>query len=68
MDDKFLLCEKPEYLQQLLSYMNKKHPDIKFSLETVKNKVLPFLDICYLLLIAKLLLLFTGKKFLIGCT
>ena len=42
MDDKFLLCEKPEYLQQLLLYMNKKHPDIKFSLETVKNKVLPF--------------------------
>ena len=41
----YCIFEKPEHLQQFTEYMNKQHPDIRFSVEAEKNYVLPFLDI-----------------------
>ena len=44
MDDSFLF-NKPEHVQFFLEYINKKHKDVKFSIETEINGSLSFLDV-----------------------
>ena len=44
-DDIFVLCNKPEHAQCFLEYMNKKHKNMKFSIETEINGSLSFLDV-----------------------
>lgn len=38
-----MLFEKSEHLEQFAAYMNKQHPNIRFSKEAEKNVVLTFL-------------------------
>ena len=45
MDDIFVLFNKPEHAQFFLEYMNKKHKNMKFSIETEMNGSLSFLDV-----------------------
>ena len=44
VDDIFVLFNKPEREQFFLQYMNKKHKNMKFSIETEMNGSLSFLD------------------------
>ena len=45
VDDIFVLFNKPEHAQFFLEYMNKKHKNMKFSIETEMNGSLSFLDV-----------------------
>ena len=45
MDDIFVLFNKPEHGQFFLESMNKKHKNMKFSIETEINGPLSFLDV-----------------------
>ena len=63
--DIFVLFEKPEYLQQFLLYMNKEHPNIKFSKETKTYLFLSFFNIKAQGKIVNLSLVFLVKNFLI---
>ena len=45
MDDIFALFNKPEHAQFFLEYINKKHKNMKFSIETAINASLSFLDV-----------------------
>ena len=45
VDDIFVLFNKPEHAQFFLEYMNKKHKNMKFSIETEINGSLSFLDV-----------------------
>ena len=45
VDDIFVLFNKPEHAQFFLEYINKKHKNIKFSIETELNGSLSFLDV-----------------------
>ena len=45
VDDIFVLFNKPEHAQFILEYMNKKHKNMKFSIETEINGSLSFLDV-----------------------
>ena len=45
VDDIFVLFNKPEHAQFFLEYINKKHKNIKFSIETKLNRSLSFLDV-----------------------
>ena len=45
VDDIFALFNKPEHAQFFLEYMNKKHKNMKFSIETEINGSLSFLDV-----------------------
>ena len=44
VDDIFVLFNKPEHAQFFLEYMNKKHKNMKLSIETEINRSLSFLD------------------------
>ena len=44
VDYTFVLFEKPEQVLQFVNYMNKRHKNIKFSLETKKDNSFSFLD------------------------
>ena len=45
VDDIFCLLDSEAAANDFLSYINNKHPDIKFTMETEKEKTLPFLDV-----------------------
>ena len=45
MDDTFMVFENEDQANKFLSYLNSKHPKIKFTLETENEKKLPFLDL-----------------------
>ena len=45
VDDIFVLFNKPEHAQFFLEYMNKKHKNMKLSIETEINRSLSFLDV-----------------------
>lgn len=45
VDKIIALFEKPQHLQQFAAYVNKKHPNMTFSVEAEKNGAPPFLDI-----------------------
>ena len=45
VDDIFVLFKKPEHANFFLEYINKKHKNIKFSIETELNGSLSFLDV-----------------------
>ena len=45
MDDIFALFNKPEHAQFFLEYINKKHKNMKFSIEAEINGSLSFLDV-----------------------
>ena len=45
VDDIFVLFNKPKHAQFFLEYMNKKHKNMKFSIETEINGSLSFLDV-----------------------
>ena len=45
MDDIFVLFNKPEHAQFFLEYINKKHKNMKFSIETEIKKSLSFLNV-----------------------
>ena len=45
VDDIFVLFNKPEHVQFFLEYINKKHKNMKFSIETELNGSLSFLDV-----------------------
>ena len=46
VDDIFCIFDTNEYsLDTFLNHLNSKHPNIKFTVETEKNRKLPFLDI-----------------------
>ena len=45
VDDIFVLFNKPEHVHFFLEYINKKHKNIKFSIETKLNGSLSFLDV-----------------------
>ena len=45
VDDIFVLFNKPEHTQFVLEYMNKKHKNMKFSIEIEINESLSFLDV-----------------------
>ena len=44
MDDTFVLFKNHNQAKLFLDYLNSKHPNIKFTIETETNKTLPFLD------------------------
>ena len=45
MDDIFVLFNKPEHAHFFLEYINKKHKNVKFSIENEINELLSFLDV-----------------------
>ena len=45
VDDIFVLFNKPEHGQFFLEYINKKHKNMRFSIETETNRSLSFLDV-----------------------
>ena len=45
VDDIFLLFKRAEHLKTFLDYMNSKHKNINFSVETEKDEQMPFLDV-----------------------
>ena len=45
VDDIFCLLENEMEAKKFLDYLNKKHPSIKFTMETEVNKCIPFLDV-----------------------
>ena len=45
VDSIFCLLESEEAANDFLSYINSKHSEIKFTMETEKEKTLPFLDV-----------------------
>ena len=47
VDNIFVLFNKPEHAQFFLEYINKKHKNVKFSMETEIHRSLSFLDVKY---------------------
>ena len=45
VDDTFVLFDDPNKSSLFLNYLNSKHPNIKFTIETENEEKLPFLDI-----------------------
>ena len=45
MDDIFVLFNKPEHAQFFLEYINKKHKNMKFLIDTKINQSLSFFDV-----------------------
>ena len=45
VDDCFLIFHSTDHVPQFLYYLNRKHPNIKFTCELESNSTLPFLDI-----------------------
>ena len=45
VDDIFCLVESEIEAKKFLGYLNEKHPNIKFTMETEVNKSIPFLDV-----------------------
>ena len=45
VDDSFVIFKAREHAQQFLHYLNAQHNNIKFTCETERNGVLPFLDV-----------------------
>lgn len=45
VDDTFVLFNDPSHVPQFLSYLNSKHPNIKFTYEIEKDSKLSFLDV-----------------------
>lgn len=45
VDDTFLFFETPDAVPSFLSYMNSRHPNMKFTCELEENGILPFLGI-----------------------
>ena len=45
MDDTFCLFNNASEASILLDYLNKQHPNIKFTSEPEQNRILPFLDV-----------------------
>ena len=46
VDDVFATLVSKESAQKILGFLNKQHPNIRFTIEVEKNKKLPFLDTC----------------------
>ena len=44
VDDCFLMFQSADHIPQLLSYLNRQHPNIKFTSEVESSSTLPFLD------------------------
>ena len=44
MDDTLVFLKAHDQAKSFLEYLNKKHPNIKFTIEIESNKTLPFLD------------------------
>ena len=44
-DDIFLVFNLHDEAKQFFSYLNSRHPNVKFTMETETNKVIPFLDV-----------------------
>ena len=45
VDDCFLLFKSTDQIPQFLDFLNRQHPNIKFTCEIESNSTLPFLDI-----------------------
>ena len=45
VDDCFLIFQSADHIPQFLSYLNRQHPNIKFTSEVESSSTLPFLDI-----------------------
>ena len=45
VDDIFCLVENEFVAKDFLTYLNNKHPNIKFTMEIEKDKMIPFLDV-----------------------
>ena len=52
VDDIFLVLNNSFEAKEFFNYINTRHPNIKFTMETEVNKIIPFLDV--LLTIAKI--------------
>ena len=46
VDDTFLIFKSPTHIELFLSYLNSRHPNIKFTCDHETNSQLPFLDLC----------------------
>ena len=46
VDDTFILFSQPSHAQLFLGYLNSKHSNIKFTMESESNFKLSFLDVC----------------------
>ena len=46
VDDTFLIFKSPTHINLFLTYLNSRHPNIKFTCDNEKNAQLPFLDLC----------------------
>ena len=44
VDDTFTIFSHPEHADHFLSYLNRQHPNIQFTVEIEQNNSLPFLD------------------------
>ena len=66
VDDIFVLFNKPEHAQFFLESMNKKHKNMKFSIETEINGSLSFLNVK--IRCESLLIVFLEKIRLVECT
>ena len=66
VDDIFVLFNKPKHAQFFLEYMNKKHKNMKFSIETEINGSLSFLNVK--IRCESLLIVFLEKIRLVECT
>ena len=67
-DDVFVLFNKLEHAQLFLGYINKKHKNMKFSIEIEINGSLSSLDVKTFLETISLLLVFLEKIRLVGYT
>ena len=45
VDDIFSVLNSHSETKRFFSYLNSRHPNIKFTMETEVNKVIPFLDV-----------------------
>ena len=68
VDDIFVLFNKPEHAQFFLEYMNKKHKNMKFSIETEMNGSLSFLDVKIFRENDTFVTSVFRKETLVGCT
>ena len=44
VDDTYVIFKKKEHAEKFFEYINSRHPKIKFTMETEKEKKIPFLD------------------------
>ena len=45
VDDIFLVLNNSFEAKEFFNYINTRHPNIKFTMETEVNKIIPFLDV-----------------------